>query len=131
MFPVRSGDFTDCASPCSLQLSEITVEPRGWLENPSLRKGLPGIHKAWAQDVSHLTHTPSAAQEHRGTAPPTQCRRSAPRCAAEAAPADQTRERAGLVGSPRRQALRQRPSQSTLCLPPREDDASRSSPCSS
>ena len=56
---------------------------------------------------------------------------SAARCAAGPAPVDQTRRADGLVWSHRRQAPRQRPWQSTGCLPPGEWGSSGSSPCSS
>ena len=82
-------------------------------------------HKNLRQLSHHLL-----AQEHRASAR-AQRRWSAARCAAEPAPADQTRRTHGLVWSHRRQAPRPRPWQSTGCLPSGEWGSSGSSPCSS
>ena len=94
------------------------------LENPPQRAQYLFTALGWRW----TPRTASAAQERQPTARPAGFRRFAPRYAADPAPADQTRARACLVGSPRRQAPHPRPSQSTRCQPLGEEDSSGSSP---
>ena len=102
-------------------------------EEPGHPGGLPGLPARKSGPGSSAgppLSPPSAARRCGGEGQLARSRRSAPRCAAEPVPANQTQRTAGLAAT-RRQAHLRRQGKSTQCLPPGEWVSSGSSPCSS